>query len=256
MSRKSFFSMNLWSSLYFLARNWVGWGSVPHKCWNKLIEIYCPTRNLFPKRPIIGNLLSYWDDNELSRDHLEHHLDELCLVVLTELPQDQFADVLEIDDSFFLHLNWKTGLGRAGNGGNRDIPMLRRWKSQKLAVMFYRRREKKQNYSKSSIIFHLYPQLLVDPHLVDHVEQLLLGGIHPDALHTWQEVLGQDRGQVTGRNERLETWLEADYSAVECNENFLKSRHFPFKFSLLPLVGRKSRDEMEGLYWSQRFTAA
>ncbi len=34
--RKSTFSINLSLTLYFRARNWVGWGSVPHKCCTQI----------------------------------------------------------------------------------------------------------------------------------------------------------------------------------------------------------------------------
>ena len=39
--------------------------------------------------------------------YLEHDLDELRLVILSKLPQDQLADVLEIYHTLLLHLTRK-----------------------------------------------------------------------------------------------------------------------------------------------------
>ena len=41
--------------------------------------------------------------------YLEHDLDELRLVILSKLPQDQLADVLEIYHTLLLHLTRKMG---------------------------------------------------------------------------------------------------------------------------------------------------
>ena len=41
--------------------------------------------------------------------YLEHYLDELCLVILSKLPQNQLADVLKIYHALFLHLTRKIG---------------------------------------------------------------------------------------------------------------------------------------------------
>ena len=64
----------------------------------------------FRSGAIIGNLFGYRDDNELFSltplllSHLEHDLDEFCLIILSELSQDQLAHILEIYHSFLLHL--------------------------------------------------------------------------------------------------------------------------------------------------------
>ena len=42
--------------------------------------------------------------------YLEHDLDELRLVILSKLPQDQLADVLEIYHALLLHLTRKMGI--------------------------------------------------------------------------------------------------------------------------------------------------
>ena len=37
-------------------------------------------------------------------NYLEHDLDEFLLVLFSELPQDEHAEVLEVDDPLLLHL--------------------------------------------------------------------------------------------------------------------------------------------------------
>ena len=37
-------------------------------------------------------------------NYLEHDLDELLLVLFSEFPQDEHAEVLEVDNSLLLHL--------------------------------------------------------------------------------------------------------------------------------------------------------